>query len=82
MCLWVSEPTKRLTAPSTAYAFRNQQSKQGFIKQNEKKTTTTTKNKKKKMKKNKSKSVKYLRYTDEFFSRLMTFHHLNIATYI
>ena len=81
MCLWVSRPTKRLTAPSTAYAFRNRQSKQGFIKENEKNNNNNNK-KQEKNEKKKSKSAKYLRYTDEFFSRLMTFHHLNTATYI
>ena len=67
-------PTKRLAAPSIAYAFCNQQSKQVFVKENKKKTT--------KKKKKKSKSGKSLRYMDEVFSRLMTFHHLNVATYI
>ena len=74
-------PTKRLAAPSIAYAFCNQQSKQVFVKENKKKQQKKTK-KKKKMKKKKSKSGKSLRYMDEVFSRLMTFHHLNVATYI
>ena len=32
----VSEPTKRLAAQSTAYALRNRQGKQAFVKENEK----------------------------------------------
>ena len=55
---------------STAYASRNRQGKPAFIKENEK------------TKKQKSKSVKFLRYTDEFFSRLMTSHYLKVASYI
>ena len=35
--LGVSEPTKRLAAPSKAYALRNRQGKQAFAKENEKK---------------------------------------------
>ena len=34
--LGVSEPTNRLGAQSTAYALRNQQRKQAFVKENEK----------------------------------------------
>ena len=75
-------PTKRLAAPSIAYAFCNQQSKQVFVKENKKKTTKKNKKKEKNEKKKKSKSGKSLRYMDEVFSRLMTFHHLNVATYI
>ena len=35
-CLGVSESTKRLAAQSTAYALRNRQGKQAFIKESEK----------------------------------------------
>ena len=37
LCIGVSEPTKRLAAQSTAYALRNQHSKQAFVKENVKK---------------------------------------------
>ena len=36
LCLGVSEPTKQLTAQSTAYGLRNRQGKQTFVKENEK----------------------------------------------
>ena len=38
--------------------------------------------KKKKKKKKKSKSVKSLRYMDDFFPRLITSHYLEVAGYI
>ena len=44
-------PTKRLAAPSIAYAFCNQQSKQVFVKENKKKTTKKNKKKEKNEKK-------------------------------
>ena len=37
LCLGVFKPTKRMTAQSTAYALRNRQGKQAFVKENEKK---------------------------------------------
>ena len=37
LCLGVSEPTRRLAAQNTAYALRNRQGKQAFVKENEKK---------------------------------------------
>ena len=58
LCLGVSEPTKRLAAQSTAYVLCNQKGKQEFVKGNEIK---------------KSKSVKSLRYTDEFFFPIVRF---------
>ena len=36
LCLVLSDPTKRLAAQSTAYALRNRQVKQAFVKENEK----------------------------------------------
>ena len=57
LCLGVSKPTKRLAAQSTAYALRNRQGKQAFVKENEKKDENEKK----------SKSVKSLRYMDDFF---------------
>ena len=36
LCLGVSEPTKQLTAQSTAHGLRNRQGKQTFAKENEK----------------------------------------------
>ena len=56
MSLDISESTKRLAAQSTAYALRNWQDKQAFVKENE--------NIKIKNEKKKSKSVKSLRYID------------------
>ena len=56
LCLCVSGPTKRLTAQSTAaYALRNWQGKQEFVKENKKK------------RKKEKKYVHSLRYMDEFF---------------
>ena len=55
LCLGVSGPTKWLAAQSTAYASRNWQGKQVFVKENE--------NNEKK-----SKYLKSLRYMDDFFS--------------
>ena len=77
LCLRVSEPTERLAAQSTAFALRNRKGKQEFAKENEnKKTKQKTENrKKKKNEKKKSESVKPLRYMNEFFSRLITFHY-------
>ena len=37
LSLSVSEPTKRLADPSTAYALRNRQGRYAFLKENEKK---------------------------------------------
>ena len=37
LCSGISEPTKRLALKSTAYALRNWQVKQAFVKENEKK---------------------------------------------
>ena len=72
LCLGVSEPTKRLAAQSTAYTLCNRRDKQTFVKESKKK---------------KSKSVKSLRYKDEFFfTRLMSFQYLkfvyNYVSYI
>ena len=55
--------------------------KQAFVKENKiikKKKKQEAENKKRK----KSKSVKSLRYMDEFLCRLMSSHYLNVASYI
>ena len=43
LCSGISEPTKRLAPKSTAYALRNWQVKQAFVKENEKKKKTMEK---------------------------------------
>ena len=40
LCLGASEPAKRLAAQSTAYILHNQQGKQAFVKENDKKNHT------------------------------------------
>ena len=47
LCLVVSEPTKRLAVQSAAYAVRNRQGKQAFVKKHEKKKLKKLKNEKK-----------------------------------
>ena len=74
LCLDVSEPTKRLAAHSTAYALRYRQGIKDLSKKMKKKYE--------KNENNKSKPIKSLRYMDHFFSWLMTFHYLEVATYI
>ena len=56
----VSQPTKRSATQSTAYILRNLESKHAFFRENEKKQERQNVKKK-------SKSVKSLRHTDEFF---------------
>ena len=67
--LGISEPTKRLAAQRIAYALRNRQGKQVFVKENKKNICV-------------KESVKSLRYMDELFTRLMTFHYLKVTSYI
>ena len=55
LCLSVSEPTTRLTVQHKPQALHHRLSKQTFVRENEK--TSVLK-----------KYVKFLRYTDEFFS--------------
>ena len=57
MCSGVSEPIKQLVAQSTTYPLRNRQGKQAFVKENKKKNE----------KEKKPKSVKSMRYMNEFF---------------
>ena len=42
LCLGASEPAKRLAAQSTAYILHNQQGKQAFVKENDKKKKSHT----------------------------------------
>ena len=73
LCLGVSEPTKWLAAKSTAYALRHQLGKHAFVKKNNK-----IKIEKISMQKQ---SAISLRYTNEFFSRLMAIYYLKVASY-
>ena len=69
----MTEPTKWLADQSTTYVLCNCKGKQAFVKENEKKNE--------KDEKKKSKSVKFLRYMDEFLSQLMTSHYLKVTSY-